>query len=103
MPAVPDAARLSQHVAFSAIDFTTPDRTRLPDLHSLLIGLRDTWIDAPQRFARGPVAVEGDPIAFTALTWRETAGRTQFRFRGGVKLYNTFIHIDTRGENVNWG
>jgi uncharacterized protein YcbK (DUF882 family) len=23
-------------------------------------------------------------------------------FRGGVGLYNTFVHVDTRGYNVNW-
>lgn len=100
---IPDAARLSQHVAFSAIDFTIPDKSRLPDLHALLVGLRDTWIDAPQRYARAAVSVSGDPIPFTPHEWRETGGQTQFRFRGGVKLYNTFIHIDSRGQNVNWG
>jgi lysozyme len=24
------------------------------------------------------------------------------RFRGGLRRYNTFIHVDTRGTNVNW-
>ena len=23
-------------------------------------------------------------------------------FRGGIGTYNTFIHVDTRGENANW-
>ena len=23
-------------------------------------------------------------------------------FRGGIGTYNTFVHVDTRGENANW-
>jgi hypothetical protein len=26
----------------------------------------------------------------------------QKRFKGGVGLYDTFVHIDTRGNNVDW-
>jgi len=100
---IPDAARLSQHVAFNAIDFTTGDQSRLPALHDSVIALRDTWIDAPRRFNRAVVSVDQDPIPTMPLEWRVNNGQDQFRFRGGVKLYNTFIHIDTRGQNVNWG
>lgn len=32
------------------------------------------------------------------LTWR-AAGR----FKGGLGLYNSFVHIDTRGSNATWG
>ncbi len=100
---IADAARLSQHVAFNAIDFTTADQSRLPALHASLLALRDTWIDAPRVFGRAVVRVNGDAIPSTPLQWRSSGGKDQFRFRGGVKLYNTFIHIDTRGQSVDWG
>lgn len=100
---IQDAARLSQHVGFNAIDFTLADRAQLPALHARLIDLRDTWITAPRVFTRAAVHVESDLIPSRPLEWRESNGRRQFLFRGGVKLYNTFIHIDTRGVNSNWG
>lgn len=100
---IPDAAPLSQHVAFNAIDFTIADRTRLPQLHADLVALRDRWFPAPRRFDRATVTVAAGTIPDVALQWRQQGGRDEFRFRGGVKLYNTFIHIDTRGVNVNWG
>jgi Peptidase M15 len=100
---IPDAAALSQHIAFNAIDFAPTDPSRLRALHDLAEGLRDTWLAVPRRFDRRPVTVAAGSIGFTPLEWRETGGRVEFRFRGGLKLYNTFIHIDTRGQNVNWG
>lgn len=32
------------------------------------------------------------------LSWRRAG-----RFTGGLGLYNTFVHIDTRGYNATWG
>ena len=100
---ISDAAALSQHIAFNAIDFAPTNAGGLTALHGIVKGLRDTWVAAPRRFGRAQVAVVAGNIAFTPLEWREVAGRAEFRFRGGLKLYNTFIHIDTRGVNVNWG
>jgi uncharacterized protein YcbK (DUF882 family) len=28
--------------------------------------------------------------------------RTRGRFQGGLGLYNTFVHLDTRGKNATW-
>jgi hypothetical protein len=28
--------------------------------------------------------------------------RAEGLFRGGIGVYNTFVHVDTRGENVDW-
>jgi Peptidase M15 len=100
---IPDAAALSQHIAFNAIDFASADPSRLRALHEIAAGLRGTWLSAPRRFGRHPVSVAAGTIGFTPLEWREAGGRTEFRVRGGLKLYNTFIHIDTRGADVNWG
>lgn len=100
---ISDAAALSQHIAFNAIDFAPADATGLTALHSIVKDLHDTWVAAPRRFARAPVTVAAGAIGSAPLEWRDTAGGAEFRFRGGLKLYNTFIHIDTRGVNVNWG
>jgi uncharacterized protein YcbK (DUF882 family) len=32
------------------------------------------------------------------LTWR-----AEGKFKGGIGLYNSFVHIDTRGSNATWG
>jgi hypothetical protein len=32
------------------------------------------------------------------ITWRRAGV-----FKGGLGLYNTFVHIDTRGNNATWG
>jgi len=32
------------------------------------------------------------------MTWRDSG-----KFKGGLGLYNTFVHIDTRGNNATWG
>lgn len=32
------------------------------------------------------------------MTWRDAG-----KFKGGLGLYNTFVHIDTRGYNATWG
>ena len=29
--------------------------------------------------------------------------RAEGKFKGGIGLYRTFVHIDTRGKNKNWG
>lgn len=29
--------------------------------------------------------------------------RNEGRFKGGLGVYPTFVHIDTRGHNANWG
>lgn len=31
------------------------------------------------------------------------AWRDQGKFKGGLGLYSTFVHIDTRGSNATWG
>jgi uncharacterized protein YcbK (DUF882 family) len=32
-----------------------------------------------------------------------SAWRDEGKFKGGLGLYNTFVHIDTRGSNATWG
>jgi len=28
--------------------------------------------------------------------------RTRGEFKGGIGIYRSFIHVDTRGENASW-
>ena len=44
------------------------------------------------------VGVQPRTVRDTLLTWRRAG-----RFTGGVGLYSTFVHIDTRGTNATWG
>ena len=32
-----------------------------------------------------------------------SAWRDAGKFKGGLGLYNSFVHIDTRGSNATWG
>lgn len=57
----------------------------------------------------GSVLIGGNVNAKWAAKAKEMRGRTfhypdgrQFIFRGGIGLYPTFVHIDTRGVDANW-
>jgi uncharacterized protein YcbK (DUF882 family) len=41
----------------------------------------------------------GNPQQWAAIFKRY---RDEKMFEGGVGLYNTFVHVDTRGINKNW-
>ena len=58
---------------------------------------------------RGSYHMQNNAIDVTfsnSSNWRAAKTIKQFRsngeFKGGVGTYRSFIHIDTRGENVNW-
>lgn len=45
------------------------------------------------------VAGKSPRQVFTVLEkWRDAG-----KFKGGLGLYNSFVHIDTRGSNATWG
>jgi uncharacterized protein YcbK (DUF882 family) len=53
--------------------------------------------------------IEGDALDVSCATgtpadWAAAlrALRTQGAFKGGVGVYDTFVHIDTRGVNADW-
>jgi uncharacterized protein YcbK (DUF882 family) len=53
------------------------------------------------RFNALDIAVSGRTprqVFDVLLDWRE-----EEKFKGGLGLYNTFVHIDTRGTNATWG
>lgn len=95
----------SQHMAFTALDFHV--RNVVPrDVGRLLREWRQCrpWFESPVEIKR--VAVEGTDgeIPFHDLAVRQDNGSGRaFRFRGGVGIYNTFVHLDTRGRKADWG
>ena len=96
------SAKRSQHIAFNAIDFATSNRDLLDDMADTLISWRGEWFAAPAQFGRIDVVVEGKPLPTNKLEWRGTSSDRAFKFRGGVSLYSSFVHIDTRGYDVGW-
>ncbi|MEM7443945.1 MAG: D-Ala-D-Ala carboxypeptidase family metallohydrolase [Pseudomonadota bacterium] len=99
---IPDAGKRSQHIAFNAIDFVPANPNLLDDMAETLIAWRGDWIGSPQKFDRSDVIVEGQPIPNEKLEWKTDGGNNLFKFRGGVRLYGSFIHVDTRGIDANW-
>ena len=95
-------AKLSQHQAFCAIDFRPSRRDLLDDMADWLISQRGKWIDAPREYNRADVQIGGKSIPSKPIDWRKNGGQTQFKFAGGVSLYTSFVHVDTRGINANW-
>lgn len=66
----------SFHMKFRAIDFACVTRTP------------GEWANVLRSWRGKEFALPGN------------AG--QFVFRGGIGLYNTFVHVDTRGYDANW-
>lgn len=95
-------AKYSQHQAFCAIDFRPSRRDLLDDIADWLTDKRGDWIDAPREYKRADVKIGAKSVPFAPLEWRKSGGKTQFKFAGGVSLYPSFVHVDTRGINANW-
>lgn len=66
----------SQHMEFCAIDF------------KCIKGEPNEWANLIKSY-RGQV-------------FHNPATNTPFTFSGGIGVYNTFVHIDTRGYDANW-
>ncbi len=96
------SGKRSQHVAFNAIDFTTGNRALLDDFTDKLISWRGEWFDSPRQYERSDIVIEGRKIPRQELSWRDRRGVHQFKFNGGVSLYSSFVHIDTRGYDAGW-
>ena len=93
----------SQHMAFTALDFQVRN-VEPKDVGRLLREWKacKPWFQSPlPTIKRSMVKVAAVAIPFHELKTREEDGA--FQFRGGVGIYNTFVHIDTRGRNANWG
>jgi hypothetical protein len=93
------AASRSQHMDFRALDFST-SATSIADLADRARELRGLRFRIPRtglRFRR-----ENAPFDLDGLEIEETGGATHYTWRGGVGEYQSFVHIDCRGENADW-
>ena len=96
---------LSLHQAFSAIDFK-PEEFPLQRAYDVLRDWRGRWFKSPVPIEseRVRVCVPNGCIDHAPLDVRTTDdGQHEFRFAGGLALYNnTHVHIDTRGIDADW-
>lgn len=93
------AASRSQHMDFRALDFFTSATSiaELADQARELRGLRFVIPRVGLQFHQ-----EHAPLDLDGLDLEETGGATHFTWRGGIGEYNTFVHIDCRGQNADW-
>ena len=95
--------KLSQHTAFTAIDFkvrnVTPNKVK-----KALVKWRDEFEEfaLPINLSRKVVQVEGEDIGQKPLSLVLIDGNPHFYFDGGIGVYKTFVHLDTRGTNHLW-
>ncbi|MEK6234171.1 MAG: D-Ala-D-Ala carboxypeptidase family metallohydrolase [Planctomycetales bacterium] len=112
----PGQAKLSQHQAFSAIDFKVSGMS--PD--SVVAKLRawegGEWFRSPIQFNRVSVNLsseakqhgislpKGNVIPFSPLPQKYNLGflGSMFTFKGGIDSYTSFSHFDTRGQSSRW-
>lgn len=103
---VPGSSKKSMHTAFRAIDFqvktSTPGKS-LKEATNLLKAWRedkDKWFETPIEISSHQVL--GNKSLEVPLETKTENGKHYFRFSGGIGLYDTFTHFDTRGSNANW-
>jgi hypothetical protein len=99
---IPGAAPLSQHQAFTAADFSVSGISP-SSVARAARNLRNQWIAVPIDFMRIPVRVPAGYVPFWELPQRRNNGQLEVKFLGGISEYDRFVHLDTRGQNVNWG
>lgn len=91
------AAPLSQHQAFRALDFSVAG-VDAPNIADKLRGWRGRQFRAPAQLTTHPLTVAAGEIPMEPLA----VGGGLFTFAGGVGKYQRFVHLDTRGIDVNW-
>ena len=99
-----DGQPLSLHQAFSAIDFKT-EEVPLQKVYDILQSWRGRWFRSPVPIEseRVRVCVPNGCIEHVPLDVDTTEdGGHKFKFAGGIGLYNTHVHIDTRGIDADW-
>ena len=97
----------SQHMAFRAVDFHVEGKTPA-DVADYVRTLRGQPFKTavPSLTLSNAVARLANPpsLNVAALQLRAgVGGGTDFTFHGGVQEYPTFVHVDCRGEDAEWG
>ncbi|MBN8422685.1 MAG: hypothetical protein J0L73_27495 [Verrucomicrobia bacterium] len=100
-------AKRSQHAAFRAVDFSIDGRTP-ESIAAAVKSMRGQQFAAPLAHLQLTNVVDGlpspPPLNLSALSLNSTpAGTTTFVYHGGVQDYDSFVHMDCRGDDVSWG
>lgn len=101
---IPGSSKQSQHTAFSALDFSV--RGTAP---TEVVRILKEWRDNEKKFLiksdfkRKAHRNGSAPVPFEELEIETISGKKYFSIHGGIGLYNTFVHLDMRGENRAWG
>ena len=101
------AAPRSQHLAFRAVDFDVEDVSP-EEVAQYARSLRGMTFEVavPNLQMSNDVPGMSNPpnLVLSGLALRPgPAGGTAFTFHGGIAEYTTFVHVDCRGEDTNWG
>jgi len=94
----PPGAERSQHVDFRAFDFKAMAGTP-KDWAKKLENMRGKPFACPMMLAVQPGV---GPFRPELLRINNTLQGSAFIFHGGIGVYNTFCHVDTRGIDVSW-
>ena len=100
-------AQRSQHSAFRAVDFSIDGQTP-EDLATFAKSLRGKPFTVPISNLQLTNSIPGlatpPPLDLAALSLKPAPGSgTTFVYHGGIQDYDSFVHIDCRGEDVSWG
>ena len=100
---IENAAERSLHQAFAAVDIKVPALANkgvsLKTVYELLKLWQDRWFESPVCVNTRQVIIEAGEIPHEDLNIRENNGIYEFQFKGHIRYYGTYIHIDTRGTN----
>jgi hypothetical protein len=99
-------AKRSQHIAFRAVDFSIAGRSP-EDVATVAKSMRGQQFTVPianlQLTNTIPGLTTPPPFNVAALALKPAGSGTTFIFHGGVQDYDSFVHIDCRGDDVGWG
>ena len=100
-------ASRSQHTAFRAVDFSIKDRSP-EEVAAFAKTLRGHEFTVPIQGLRLVNVIPGmptpPPLDLTGLSFNSVPGiGTRFIYHGGIQDYDSFVHIDCRGQDVSWG
>ena len=94
---------LSQHQAFTALDFHVRDFTPL-EVRDVLKQWRDEekLFSTNQKIKSKQRTVSAGAIPFDPIELIQIDDLWHFKLKGGIGTYRTFTHIDYRGRNAAW-
>lgn len=93
------AAPKSQHLDFRAIDFHS-SRMSPSKLAKIAQGMRGKSFTMP--IAALKLVANQAPLFASKLKIKSAKGKTTLEFHGGIQDYNSFVHIDCRGQDASW-